>query len=216
LTTLAYSHTLVAGTPENINDVQDMFNDVKTWANGNVDATNLAATADPATLMGAYRIVAQGDLLFDSTTTAGTYYPANEGGSISPAPKIGVSITGTPVVIPINLPDFAVSGLTTQFRVQASTLTNPTASAINFTYVLQQVLTVGGGAGTLSIATTRPTPVITKVTRAAPAASSIFTDTTADFSLSASGIYVLVVQVSGTPAANSRVAVNLTLQAHYI
>lgn len=38
--TLSYSHSLVAGTNENINDVQDMFNDARTVINGNIDATN--------------------------------------------------------------------------------------------------------------------------------------------------------------------------------
>lgn len=44
MSTLTYSHTLVAGTNENVNDVQDMFNDVKTLVNGNLDDTNISST----------------------------------------------------------------------------------------------------------------------------------------------------------------------------
>lgn len=42
MTILTYSHTLVAGTPEDINDVQDMFEDVRTLVNGNLDDDNLS------------------------------------------------------------------------------------------------------------------------------------------------------------------------------
>lgn len=45
MTLLAYSHTLIPGTPEDITDVQDMFEDVRTWANGNIDSANLANNA---------------------------------------------------------------------------------------------------------------------------------------------------------------------------
>lgn len=41
--TLTYSHTLVAGAAENINHVQDMFNDARTVINGNIDSENLAS-----------------------------------------------------------------------------------------------------------------------------------------------------------------------------
>lgn len=44
MTTLAYSHTLIAGTPENVNDVQEMFDDAKTVINGNLDGDNLATS----------------------------------------------------------------------------------------------------------------------------------------------------------------------------
>lgn len=38
---LTYSHTLVAGQPENVNDVQDMFDETATILNGNVDHFNI-------------------------------------------------------------------------------------------------------------------------------------------------------------------------------
>jgi hypothetical protein len=43
MTQLSLSHQLVAGTNENINDVQDNFDDIAAWANGNVDQSNIAA-----------------------------------------------------------------------------------------------------------------------------------------------------------------------------
>jgi hypothetical protein len=214
VTTLSYPHVLTAGQPENVNDLNDNLNAITTWSAGNIDTTNLAATAKPATLMGRYGIVAQGALLFDSTMTAGTYYPAAEGGTISPAPKIGVSISGTPVVIPVKVADYAVSGLTTQFRVQALTLTNPTAPAINLTFGVAQILTLGGGVNTISIATVGS--VLGGVTLTTPGASAGYVTTGSDFTISSGDLYVLVVTTSGTPAANARVAVNMTLQVHNI
>lgn len=41
MTQLTYSHSLVAGTPENVNDVQDMFDEAATVINGNLDHFNL-------------------------------------------------------------------------------------------------------------------------------------------------------------------------------
>lgn len=47
MSSLSLSHTLTAGTPENINDVQDNFNDIVTWANGNLNTwLKLAVAAD--------------------------------------------------------------------------------------------------------------------------------------------------------------------------
>lgn len=41
MTQFSYSHSLVAGTPENVNDVQDMFDDIEIAINGNIDHYNL-------------------------------------------------------------------------------------------------------------------------------------------------------------------------------
>lgn len=64
MTQLTYSHSLVAGTPENVNDVQDMFDDVETLVNGNLDEINLHSTikttlgvTDVATVRGGVSII---------------------------------------------------------------------------------------------------------------------------------------------------------------
>ena len=43
MSTLNLTYTLAAGAVENINHVQQNFTDVRTWANGNVGAANLAS-----------------------------------------------------------------------------------------------------------------------------------------------------------------------------
>lgn len=45
MTLLNYSVTLIAGANENINDVQTMFNEVRTILNGSIDSQNIAANA---------------------------------------------------------------------------------------------------------------------------------------------------------------------------
>lgn len=49
---LSYTRTLIAGTPENINDVETKFNDVRTYVNGSgwVDSTRLGTGAALANL----------------------------------------------------------------------------------------------------------------------------------------------------------------------
>lgn len=211
MTTLAYSHTLVAGTPENINDVQDMFNDARTVINGNLDATNLATTAKPATLMGAYRTVGEASLVLTTFMTgATTWLPSETGTTLS----LGVASAGPPVFFPITLADYAVSGLTTQFRVQAATITNATAPAVSFTFALGLITGLGGTGGNISITNVTLNP--TNVTRTTPSASASYIDSTADFTIAATGVYVLVVSASGTPAANSNTSFRLRLQTHNI
>jgi hypothetical protein len=209
MTTLAYSHTLVAGTPENINVVQDMFNDARTVINGNLDTGNMAATMKAATLTGFYRTVDEISLDLTSANTGATTYTASASGT---ADAIGTNTF--PVVIPITLADYAVSGLTTQFRVQAATITNTVAPAVNFTFACQQIATLGGVAGSIKIASLVAAPAT--VTRSAPAASSGFVDSTADFTLTPGGVWVLTVASSGTPAANSNTMFRLRLQVHNI
>lgn len=211
MTTLAYSHTLVAGTPENINDVQDMFNDVKTLVNGNLDATNLAATAKPATLMGAYRPVS-GEALFSfvNTHTAGTWVASTS----SAAVLVGTTSPIAQAIIPITLADYAVSGLTTQFRVQAATITNNAAPAVNFVYSLGLVAGLSGTGGSIGISSVTLNP--TNVTRATPGGVTANVDSTADFTVSSSGVYVLCVTLSGTPADNSNTVCALRLQVHNV
>lgn len=44
MTQLTLTNTLTAGTPENVNQVQQNFTDVTTWANANVDQDNMTST----------------------------------------------------------------------------------------------------------------------------------------------------------------------------
>lgn len=215
MTTLAYSHTLVAGTPENINDVQDMFNDVKTLVNGNLDATNLAASARPATVLGAYRTVHEATFALDSTNTGATTYVPTVSSSTSPVRALSTAGLSAIVFCPLTVADYSVSGLTTQFRVQGSVITNGVAPGVSFTYSVAQITNLNGTGNAIGISGTGT--LLGSVTRTTPGANSAFVDSSAaDFTISTSGTYVMLLASSGSPAANSNTQFCLRLQVHHI
>lgn len=203
-------HTLVAGTPENINDVQDNLNEIVNEINGSLDAANLATSAKPATLLGQYRTITEAGLQFADTDTAGTYYPTP-----ASAVKSGVAIvTTTPIFFALTPADYAVSGLTTEFRVKGALGTNATASAINFTGALHPV--TFSGAADAQVLTLGAAVSGSTFTRTAPAISSAFVDASSDFTLSTAGVYALGVTLSGTLAANSFATMNLRLEVRHV
>lgn len=211
MTTLAYSHTLVAGQPENINDVQDMFNDVGTLVNGNLDTGNMATSMKAATLLGRYETISETSpvVVGPAFAVAGLYYTKPDGIQAD-----GSASSGAAALIPVNPADYAVSGLTTQYRVQAMLVSNAVALGVNLTYGLYPIASaLGSGALTLTLAAA---VVGSTVTRNAPSASVQSFDASGDFALSSSAPYLLGVTFSGTPAANSRATLVMRLQAHNV
>ena len=210
MTLLAYSHTLVAGTPENINDVQDMFNDVKNVMNGNLDDTNLATSSKRTAVLGPYKTVGEGMSYAGSGASAGTYWFTTIG-NLAPS---GVATAALPFVIPVTPADFAVSGLTTQFRVRAAMAINATAPGVNFTFGLFPIASIGGSANinfTLGAALAGST-----VTRSAPTAGNAPLDASSDFTISTPGLYLPGVTLSGSTAANSFSVMMVQLQVHNV
>lgn len=217
MTTFSYSTgdptNLTGGAAASMADISGPFADLKTFINGgSLDATNLATSAKPATLLGQYRTIAEACLQFEDADTAGTYSASALTGSA----KSGTSaFSGAGLTFfPLTPADYAVSGLTTQFRVKGALGTNGTASAINFIGGLHAV-TFSGGADTVAV--TLATAVSgSTFTRSAPAINSGFVDASSDFSLSTAGVYTLGVALSGTMAANSFVIVNLRLEVRHV
>jgi hypothetical protein len=210
MTTLSYSHTLVAGTPENVNDVQDMFNDVKTLVNGNLDATNLATSAKPSNLMGVYRTVEASEF-FVASGSAATCYFAVAGGLISSGSTVAGS--NVPQFIGVDEVPYKVTGLTVKMRLRVAFVTNAVAPTGTFTFGLYPV-TTAGGAGNLT--TTLGTVVSgSTVAHTAPAASSQFLDAGSDFTPPTAGVYVLGV-VTPAMAANSAVVGKVFLEVHNV
>lgn len=197
MSNLNYSHTLVAGTPENINDVQDMFNDAKTVINGNLDATNFATSAKPATLLGQYRVISEVTGQVTSASTSGIKMFIFGGTNANATAYNG----GPTYTIGLDSSDYSVSGLTTKFRVNTMIMCNATAPGITFTFGLYP-LTVAGGAGTMTVTLGTVTTGST-VAVATPSASTATRTAGTDFTPPAAGAYALGVNLSGAPAANS-------------
>lgn len=57
---LTYTRTLIAGTAENVNHVQDMFNDARTIINGNIDGDNLSTLTGQSTGVSATGLIRRG------------------------------------------------------------------------------------------------------------------------------------------------------------
>ncbi len=211
MTLLSYSHNLVAGTPENINDVMDNLNDVKALLNGNLDTANLAASAKPSTLMGAYRTVAEATSHIPGGLGAGTYFELDAG-------FLGLSGSGysaSPIYAAVTPADFAVAGLTTQFRIRVVTTVNATAPGVNFTYGLYPISSIAGGSTLLST-TVGAAVAGSTVTRSTPGAGSASLDASSDFTIAAPGAYVLGVSPSGASNGSSYSGFTIQLQVRNV
>lgn len=209
MTVFSLPRTLTAGTPENINDVQENFVAVRDHINGNLDATNLAISAKPSNLLAPWKTIAQSAGAIAGGITAGDYYYSTT--SLS---KFGGANPNAPETVPLDTADFVVAGLTAKARIISSWVVNSTAPNVNFFPGLYGITTSSGANGfTLVVNTGAPFPGST-IGVANPAggtngriASGVF-----DMPL---GVWMLGVNLSGTVAANSFVAVSSRLEVHW-
>jgi len=153
-----------------------------------------------------YRLLHQVASAFGAGTAAATYLQTL--GNLTNAVN-GTAVTAAPYLDPV---DFAVSGKTARYRLQAQVLTNAVAPGVNLTFGLYPVSTVKGAAGgiTFNVGT-----VITGSTVAinAPAKESLNQGNSGDFTAPAANFYVIGCVVSGTTAASSWI--NTSAQLHY-
>lgn len=75
MTTLAYTNTLVAGTPENVASVQQNFVDARTVLNGNIDGDNMTAATKNAIALNDSTVIRRGkSIIATSEAIAGVGY----------------------------------------------------------------------------------------------------------------------------------------------
>lgn len=206
---LSLSHTLVAGTAENINDVQDNFDDITTWANGSLSDTNFAASSG---MYASYRTLLTAGGHVPGGTTAGTYWLPAPGSSVV---KSGTADTSSPTALGFNSTDYAITGRTQRLRLRALTITNATAPAITFTFGLYPISSSGGAAATLSTTLGAVTAGST-VAVASPSASTQTSSPGSAFAIPANGNYALGVVLSGGMPANAIAGVTVVLQTNYV
>lgn len=189
--------------------VSQDFAAILAQVNGNLDAANMAASAKPATLMGTWRTIYQASQAIAGGSAAGTYWLPSTGS----APVVsGATTTGVGQFTVVNPADYAVSGLTTRFRLRVIQLQNSTSpGAVTFTYGLYPITSTIGGAGAFGMSFGS---LIAGSAIAGPAGGgSAFS---ADFAISALNFYSFGVVVSGIPAANSLMTFNLALDVHNV
>ena len=174
------------------------FAELRSILTGAADASNLAASAKPATLMGAYRVVSEITAVVAGGLPAGPW---------------GTSADGPSPIVPA---DFAVAGLTTQFRLRVLTGVNSTAPGVDFTYGLYPVTGFTGGSGFVGIAGFGTVVPGSTVTRVAPSAGAVLLDASADFTIATPGAYQVLASISGTSAAASKVEFVAELQVRNV
>lgn len=217
MTTFNYSSgdpsNLTGGADADMTDISGPFSDIVTFVNGNIDTSNLATSAKPVTILGQYRTIAELNVLSTAGDSSGHKTTTYSSVGLVLLTS-GVSDTSGKPFLYLDPADYAVSGLTTKYRFRAAVATNATAPAITYTFGLYPVTTAGGAgtqAFTLGTVTSGSTVAI-----ASPSASTVTGGTGSDFTPPSAGGYVLGVQLSGAPAANSRNFLYLALQVHHV
>lgn len=216
MTTFSYTSGdpthIVGGATINLADISGSFADVATFLNGgNIDATNLATSADPATLMGAYRTVSEATCGSNATLTSGVYVLCGSGAELNKSPA---SVTAAdPLLFYLDGADYAVSGLTAKVRVRGTVFTNGTAPAITFTFGLYPVTmsNTPGVTVTTGTVTTGSTAAVVS-----PGANAATSAVSTDISIPTAGAYTLGVAASGSTAANANVVVQARLDLRHV
>jgi hypothetical protein len=203
---------LAAGKAIDFADLRNSFADVKTFLTGaNLDATNIAAS-----VFAPYQVVKSetGVMADNLTTTSGTYYltiGTSNGHLISGT----TTSTASPGIVPLTANDFAITGLSPRLRLTVATATNATAPASNFTYGLYSITSTANSGGNF-VTTVGSAVTGSTVTRSAPAASSLFRDSSGDFAFPTTGPYLFGVALSAGIATNSIVNITYSLQVHWV
>lgn len=223
MTDLSFTRTLTANTPENIDDVQTMLNEVKAHINGaNITNANLTGAAEITDVNLAspnnstYKALTSviGMHVSTAALAAGTYWITRGAGTLT-ASGSGVAASGAGGVFHLTASRFAVTGKTTKLYVDATVLTNPTAPAMTHTVGLYPV--TFSAAGNNQITPTLGTVVSGSTAAiASPSASAATNAASGDFTLPSDGAYILGVTTSGTLASNAAVQIVANLSVRNV
>lgn len=232
---LSLSHTLTPGTPENITDVQDNFDDVVAWANGTdtITSTHIAPDAVGSSEIATGAVttteildgtVADTDL---ASPNNGVWRAILQGAGVLTPPGAGtfgfpqagtcqqfnVALLTPPQMRHLLAADYAVAGKTTKLRLRAQVNVNATAPTIDYTVELRPVTAVAGGAGNVTYTVGAAT---TSVVFTTPAATSLNTSTSTAIDFPADGLYALAVTASGASAVNHTAHILVALEMRHV
>lgn len=181
---------------------------IRAVVNGGIEAANITAGAVTDTCLASpnnliYRLFHRSDGYGIADMVAGTYY-FSDGNPLTVSGGANV-----PQIIYINS-GYAVSSKTTKLRLTGWLASNATAPGITFTFGLYPV-TVAGSADVLT-ATLGTVVTGSTIAMTTPSASTVTPAVGADFTLPATGAYVLGVVTSGTLANNCAYGIGATLE----
>lgn len=160
-----------------------------------------------------YRVLFASAAQFKSESAAGTY--GISPGSGTPLTS-GTSVEGGPTIpfFQFAKADYEVANKTQKLRIRAQVAANATKPLIKFTFGLYPI-TVAGAAKQLAV--TLGTVVSGSTLEFnEPAASTVTSKETSDFTIPSDGAYLLGVVTSGTLTANSAAFVSAQLQTRNV
>lgn len=204
MTALTFTQPLTPTTPENATNLQTNFTTVTTWANGNVDDTNMASGYDVAPLYSVERTIFPGYINMITGMTAAT----SHGIGCVDANALPYSLDGS-CVFRYDSTLYSVTGRTASFRLSVNLVTGGTSPGVNWTVALYPVTGISAGAPTLGAAVASSSVTITN-----PGANGSGQGA-ATFTAPATGNYALVLTSSGTQAANSYAPGTARLSIYY-
>lgn len=171
---------------------------------------SIASSSAFVTTAGSYRNIAQIVAVATDGTGAATHYVSGQGNLTVEGTTAGAN--GIQGVVHLVAADYNIAGLAEVLNVRFQAITNTqAASAATFTVGLYPILASFGTADVVGI---NLDTVVAGSTAAiaSPAVSSVVTATSGDFAIPADGPYALGIALSGTPTADSRVAISAYLR----
>jgi hypothetical protein len=211
MTTFSLPRTLVAGTPENINHVQENFVAVRDHINGNLDKDNFATSAKPSNVLFPFMLVSHARGVYTDALTAGQKILSDGNG----IPISNGVANGGVAAFQFDPARYTVTGLTTKLRLEAMVCTNTVSPATTFTFAMHAIAGLGGGADTHTV-TLNATPVTGSTLGLSPVATQHPSLATLDFSAPALDNYCFGVSLSAGVAADSRGTLWAALYVHWV
>lgn len=213
---LDYDFSTLLNQNEDFNKVQQNFNNIRAWSQGQLSDDNLLASAS---VYSTYKALFSADGVLTSDVVAASYPLARsaDGSSLAanPPPLVVAAVVKRSLpVFYYAATDRFTSGKSEKLRLRVQVITNGTAPGVNFNFVLSPV-TFSGGADALSAAAGAAVAGSSAVITA-PAANLATPGVGADFTPPADGAYCLVVATSGTLANNAAALVSAQLQTRHV
>lgn len=215
MTTLAYTYTLTAGQPENVNQLNQNLNDIRGVVNGGLGKDNMLSSFAKANVEDAfstYKTISErtGQATAAQLATNTTYF-LPEAGQVLPS--------ATPTTYPSSIYGYVSSGdytadtRTTYYRLRATVFTNGVTPSSTFTFFLATTA-LGGSGSTFTISSTGQIAGTQSAAVAASATNGVLA-TTADFTTSP-GVHAFALTRSAAPAAGSAFMFLVQLQMRQV
>lgn len=200
MTTFSLPRTLVAGTPENVNHVQENFVAVRDHINGNLDATNFGASAKPATLLAPHNTISEAVSQFNDGDAAGRQFFGGEG-LIADASVVAFNVPFQSI-FHFSSSRYQVTGLTPKLHLFGGVYTNNLSPGITFSYAMRTISAVDGSADSFRF-TMNPTEVAGSNVNIAPINNQRLASNSGDFTAPFDDHYALTVTLSGNVPAGA-------------